>query len=477
MSGGRTAAVGAAVAGAFAIYANPRSLVALIVIWVAVAAATVSRPTSDQPRCSTTTGRLALVLGVTTLVAAPELISLIRFADLYDFVRYTSYADLADYGRSAIDAVSPPVFALGIAGVLVGLLVPGRPITRVAALALLLYGGATMMLVVWPGASPLVAGLEVTRLMPFQRFLTIYLAAAALPELLNWLNPRGRRAFKDAMLVVAAVGVLVLHAGPPNVPPPNPAGPAPTTALYPVSTTATGEQVEFEQAIRAADAAAAPGTAILVIGSVLSWHQQLWAPLWTERPLYYDNWLWYWQPDHAGPPGYRFRAGHHYPTPELALAPDYLTRHGIGAVVVTGPVKPVAARSRDLVPIRVGAYDAYTVERPTTSVTFDGSNAIASEVADQRIVAVGASAGGEVLIRRNWFPRWRATIDGRPVQITRTPDGYMSVTAPPGQVRLELRYVVDRFDWLARALCLSGIITIGLIACESRWRRGVVRSG
>ena len=66
------------------------------------------------------------------------------------------------------------------------------------------------------------------------------------------------------------------------------------------------EQADLQVAIRAADEAAAPGTALLVLGSALSWHQQLWAPLWTERPLYYDNWLWYWHPDHAGTPGYAF---------------------------------------------------------------------------------------------------------------------------------------------------------------------------
>ena len=171
------------------------------------------------------------------------------------------------------------------------------------------------------------------------------------------------------------------------------------------------EQADLEAAIRAADEAATPGTALLVLGSALSWHQQLWAPLWTERPLFYDNWLWYWHPDHAGTPGYAFLAGHHYPDPERTLERDYLSRHGIGAVVVTGPTREAAATSPLLRPLRQGVYDVYAVIDPVTTVTFGDQNAASLEFGNQRIAAVSDSSGAPVIARVNWYPRWEATVD------------------------------------------------------------------
>ncbi len=96
----------------------------------------------------------------------------------------------------------------------------------------------------------------------------------------------------------------------------DPASPViPPVSLYSVAMSARPEQADLETAIRAADEAATPGTALLVLGSALSWHQQLWAPLWTERPLFYDNWLWYWHPDHAGNAGVRLSGRAPLPRP------------------------------------------------------------------------------------------------------------------------------------------------------------------
>src|SRR5918993_663633 len=159
----------------------------------------------------------------------------------------------------------------------------------------------------------------------------------------------------------------------------DPASPViPPVSLYSVAMSAQPEQADLQMAILVADEAATPGTALLVLGSALSWHQQLWAPLWTQRPLYYDNWLWYWQPEHVGTPGYVFLAGHHYPDPERTLDRDYLDRHGIGAVIVTGAVRAAATGSPLLHPLRQGSYDAYTVIDPVTTLTFGDENSTSS---------------------------------------------------------------------------------------------------
>src|SRR5918993_5457676 len=142
----------------------------------------------------------------------------------------------------------------------------------------------------------------------------------------------------------------------------DPASPViPPVSLYSVAMSARPEQADLETAIRVADEAATPGTALLVLGSGLSWHQALWAPLWTERPLFYDNWLCYWHPDQVGTPGYRPEQGNHYPDPEQTLTPEYLTAHGVGGVVVTGQAARTASRSPLLEPLGGEGYQAYVV--------------------------------------------------------------------------------------------------------------------
>ena len=175
-----------------------------------------------------------------------------------------------------------------------------------------------------------------------------------------------------------------------------------------------------------------------MLGSALSWHQQLWAALWTTRPLYYDNWLWYWHPDHVGTPGYAFRAGHHYPDPERTLERSYLARHGIGAVVVTGPARGTAVTSLLLRPVREGVYGVYSVIDPVTTVTFGEQNAVSLELDNRRIEAVSAKPGTPVTVRVNWYPRWDATADAGRAGVEQLSDGYISI-APADPVSRDRR--------------------------------------
>jgi hypothetical protein len=502
----------AAALGAAAIYCNPRSMLALIALGLGAWFAGLLRndeiarhwrsgeggvrsprddamhatrtlplqsPTPDATqvpaaaRFGLISIRLAQVAAVTALLAAPELIALARFRDLYTFVQYSGYSDLTEYVVTSANAVTWLVLALGLLGLILGLLARQRPATTSAAAALVFYMLLTVSLVVVPSAAGLAPQLEPTRLMPLQRFLTLYLAAVGLWTILSWITSKflpSRQWLAPAVVAAAAAAVLLIQTRSLAGPLLDPASPkVPAVSLYPVSMSARPEQADLEEAIRAADKAARPGTALLVLGSALSWHQQLWAPLWTARPLFYDNWLWYWHPDHVGTPGYAFLAGHHYPDPERTLEHDYLARHGIGAVVVTGSARQTAATSLLLRGVREGVYDVYSVIDPVTAVTFGEQNATSLQLDNRRIEAVGTRSAAPVTVRVNWYPRWGAIGDAGQVDVERLSDGYMGIAPAEPVSRAELAYLVQPLDWAARALSLMGLAGLaGLVVRSGR---------
>jgi hypothetical protein len=468
--GARSAAAGAALASAFALYSNPRSGIALGVIGVAAVLALAVAEGGDRIPLRTLVARLLLVAGVAGLLAAPELFSLLRYQDLYYFVRYESYEDLGAYLHAARVATTLPWLMLGAVGVAVGLLVPGRPLTRAAAIALVLYATMTIALSGGGDGGGPIEQLETVRLMPFQRLLTIYLAAVALAQAAYWLLP-GRRwspARDLAFLGAAAWVVVALVLGPPTTARSDEVG------LFPVEGSAVASRASLEAAVAAADAAAAPGTALYVVGSTPPyWHEQLWAPLTTERPLRYDNWLWNWH-TRLSAPGYDYRNGNAFSrrTVPQTFDPAFLAEHGIGGVVVTGAdAKRAAAESRALVPLVSGAFDAYRVAQPTGVVSYDGGTITSVDLGDGRITATVNGGGGEVRIRENWFPRWRVTVNGERASVSRTDDGYMAVDVPIGEVNVALSYTVDGLDWLARGVTSLGTVAVAALLLPTRWRR------
>jgi hypothetical protein len=460
----------AALLAAFAIYANPRSLLGLVALGLGAWLTGMLR--WDGANLNVLSGRLALVAGFAALLAAPELLALARFSDLYTFVQYSGYNGLTEYVTKAGNSVTWPVLVLGLSGLLLGLIVRRGRATTAVATSLVLYLVMTGALIVVPAAAGLAPQLEPTRLMPLQRMLTIYLAAVASWAIVSWLAATVALSLRRFVPFAAAAAVLVvvlIQTRPLDGSPPDPASPAiPPVGLYPVTMSAQSQQVDLEMAVRAADAAAPPGTALLVLGSALSWHQQLWAPLWTHRPLFYDNWLWYWQPDHVGTPGYVFLAGHHYPDPERTLDRDYLSRHGIGAVIVTGTVRPAAAQSPLLRPLRAGVYDAYTVIKPVTTLTFGDQNAAPDVLNDQRMTASSDTPGDQVTARINWHPRWQAEVDGAPVVVDRLSDGYVGLTSRTAASQAELVYSTQPLDWLARVFAVSGVVGLGWLILRQK---------
>jgi hypothetical protein len=355
-----------------------------------------------------------------------------------------------------------PVLVLGLTGLVIGFLFRWLPATTSVAVALVVYVVLTAAIVISPAAANLAPQLEPTRLMPLQRFLTIYLAAVAFWFILLWVVSRimpMTRWLAPVLATGVAVVILFMQTRPLGGLAPDPASPVvPPVSLYSVAMSARPEQADLEEAIRAADEAATPGTALLVLGSALSWHQQLWAPLWTERPLFYDNWLWHWHPDHAGTPGYDFLSGHHYPDPRRTLERDYLSRHGIGAVVITGRTREAAATSPMLRSLREGIYDVYSVIDPLSTVTFGDQNAALLAFGNRHVGAASNGSGAPVVARVNWYPRWEATVDNERVGTERLDDGYIAITPASPVSKAELVYALQPLDWAGRVLALAGVV-------------------
>lgn len=460
---------------------NPRSLIAVVVVAVAVLANEV-----HLGRWRNTLLRLVAVAGISFGLAAPVLFPLIRYRDLYFFVSYEEYASVRAYVDATIASVTWPVLILAMLGIVLAIATRGHRAARVSATAMLLYVAVTAMAVSSPAIQDLIPQLELPRLMPFQRLVTIYLAAYGLVEGIRRIVPiaRGRELWRDGPVAVVATVVLVVvfatNAG---------AFALHEQGLRDVPRTEGSEAVElveFQQAIELADASAPGDTAILVIGSRLSWHEQLWAPAIAEaRRFYYDNWLWYWHRLHDGP--YDYRAGHHYPNPSETISEDYLATHGIGAVVVTDvndqsgvtSARMEATSSLLLEQVETrGSWDVYVVQNAVPLATLNGNSPMSIDVApdDETITMRFQDAQpGTVLVRQNWFPRWTAEVNGASAPVARAENGYMEVPTEGGDVTIQITYVVTVLDWFARICAVFAMVACFVLVMPVTPIRQLVR--
>jgi len=447
-TGSRRAAAVSALAAAGAIWCNPRSGLGLLVCFTAAGIMVLRHETWRRPAA-----HLVLIASAAGLLAAPELVSLIRFRHLYYFIRYNDYRSSLDYVASSIDVVSVPGFVLAIVGTIAAFRAePRHHVTRTAAVALLLFVPVTLILSY--GATDLIPQLETTRLMPVQRILTVYLAAVGLHAVASAAAERWPLWFSSPIAIGGATvaALVVTYLGPFGLMPVWERG------LYATERSGTPEMSTFQQVIKVADQYAPPGTAILVIGDAVGeGHHQLWSPLRVERPFFYDDWMWYWHTRHRGPyNAQRVSKYEEWRLPEV-LDRDYLDRNAIGAIVIDESFEWLAEDSPWLRRVFGGTTGLFTVVNPVNVVSF-GGNAAESIVSDNdRVVAVGTSGGGDALVRRNWFPRWKASVNGRPAPVFETDDGYMRVPIPAGAVALTVIYTVDWVDTIARVAFVIGL--------------------
>lgn len=467
---GRSRDLGFAVLFAgLALGTNPRTALGLLAVGIAAVIVAAIPPTSIP--VSTIAKRGLALVGLSFAAAAPVLISLLRFRDLYYFVHYSEYADLGAWWQSSKTALWEPVFWLALLGIVTGAARSARPITRTAAIAAVVYMGATALMTV--SGAAIFDQLELTRLMPFQRMLLFYLAAVAVHDLIDFAILSVKKLAGHAIpapgtsldrpWICVFLGVSALALVYCVVIRPVSWVPDEQSALRPMGSSAQPATSDFESAVRLADASAPEGTAILVLGTVLSWHQGLTAPMWSDRRFFYDDWLWYWQRDHVGP--YNPESEHAYPRDAATLTFDYFQTHGIGAVIITdvsGQANREAARSSPLLQLEgEGAwFDVLVVTGPVSIVSADGVNADTVSIDNHSIVADGESAGGIVIVRHNWHPRWSATVNGEEVDIVKRADGYMELSVPAGSYHLELNYAVTGYDWLARSLFMLAVLSV-----------------
>lgn len=486
----------ATVVTAIAVYTNPRSVLAISITAGAIAASAAIAGRGDQVLSPPLIARrIALVGGASAMLAAPVLVPLLRYRDLYFFVHYESYASLREYWSNTLTSVSLPVVVMTAGGVVLTTGLWRFPIARAFSLALIGYMVLTATL---SANSGVIEQLEPPRLMPFQRLLMIYLAAFAITQAVQTLV----RFFRVGRPVIAtsagigtvAVVVLVLMWGSVWTPPRDfrtldPDTTADGTFVQTPGAPPESEFVALQNAVRVADRVRPEGTAILVIGDREHqerrwWHEQLWGPYVSDAPFFYDDWLWYWHTDHEGP--YNYLQGHSYRDPAETFAPEYLQAHGIGAVMVTNMRVPAGAmdprqaaeRSPDLDSSgNEGEWDIYTVADPVTIISSEDVPASSVVISNQRLRAEFAEVSGEIDVRRNWFPRWEAFADGEPVNVARTDNGYMRINVPPGTATVELRYATTTIDWVARLAVVFGLGLTALLKSIWNGRQGERFSG
>jgi uncharacterized membrane protein YfhO len=103
-------------------------------------------------------------------------------------------------------------------------------------------------------------------------------------------------------------------------------------------------------------------------------------------------------------------------------------------------------------------WDVYAVTAPSALVTNGDAQPTSISIENQSIEASFAEGSGDLLVRMNWFPRWKATVNGESVEVERGPGGYMTIDAPEGAVDLELTYTRTSLDWLTRLAALLGLL-------------------
>ena len=439
----------------FAVGTNTRSVIALGCAVAGVVVSVLIERGITVGEIRSLLVRLAVVGVPAVLLATPLWLNAVRFGDLYVFIRYEFYADLGAWWTSSVIAVSWPVMILGLIGFGIGLVGPAGPATRAVAWTLLCFAAATLVLGGLGENGGLVPQLEATRLMPFQRLLLIYLAARTVVAGAQLAQRRIRSAgpVHVGLTVATAVIALIFIGRPPGFVAED------QRSMFPVETTANAEYADLQIAVEAADDLAAPGTALLVAGSELGWHQPMWAPVATDRPLRYNDWLWLWQTWHRSP-DLRYDGQAIDPdTVGRALEREYLTQQAVGAVITLTPqMEAIADRSPSLRRVDNPGYALYLVDDAVPMVSVEAGTASDISISNHRISAVVTGDGGVVTIRETWFPRWEARVNGQRVAVERDEFGRMRVPVPAGEVALDLVYGVGRVDLAARVASVIGAV-------------------
>ncbi|HLW66261.1 MAG TPA: YfhO family protein [Gemmataceae bacterium] len=93
-------------------------------------------------------------------------------------------------------------------------------------------------------------------------------------------------------------------------------------------------------------------------------------------------------------------------------------------------------------------------------------------------IDVDCPIGGWVFLRLLYDPRWKVSVDGKPVNPSRANVMCMAIPASAGKHRVDLEYRPRARRWFWPACWLTEATLVGLMifACRSRWRRSTLES-
>jgi len=130
-------------------------------------------------------------------------------------------------------------------------------------------------------------------------------------------------------------------------------------------------------------------------------------------------------------------------------------------------VYPVFNENEDFVVFRNNAAHNYVTGQfvPLTGVELTRVN--------HGTIRIGATAPqpGVAVIAESWYPFWRATVDGQPVEVWKVNTGLMGVNLPVGAHQIELRYVPPRAYSVAAGISLLGLAGVGVSLLRAPSRR------
>jgi hypothetical protein len=84
------------------------------------------------------------------------------------------------------------------------------------------------------------------------------------------------------------------------------------------------------------------------------------------------------------------------------------------------------------------------------------------------VIDVDARVATQASLAIAWSPKWHASLDGKAVQLSESPEGLLEVAIPAGRHRLEVRFQRDLADYVGLAISLATLL--GLVAyVVGRW--------
>jgi hypothetical protein len=167
-------------------------------------------------------------------------------------------------------------------------------------------------------------------------------------------------------------------------------------------------------------------------------------------------------------------------TPDASA--DTLIRYGVSHVVtVTADIEEKLASSPRfglvwrqhpiaILEVRTRPGQRFTAPQMTGSSGVVHASVSRAEV-EHFTIEVDTDRDQLVTAAIGWSPKWRATVDGRPVPVIRTPDGIIGVELKAGRRIVDLRFGPDGWDRLGWALSLTTIAACATAYMYIRQRR------